>query len=115
MDRFDARHVVGWSIFGLSIIALAGGVAINRVLVAGVEATKARQLRAQRAISAVYARTSQWPKTERDAMLSTEDRERVEDAKITFRLNQIDATGHRALYIVFYGDHPMRVNVPERM
>ncbi len=115
MDGFDAKHVVGWSIFGLSILALSGAVAVNRVMVVGIQATKARQVQAQRAIQSVYGRTSHWPKDDHDTMLTADDHARVDAAKITFRLDQVDASGHRALYIVYYGDHPIRLSVPERM
>ena len=115
MDGFDARHIVGWSIFGIAIVALAGAVAINRILVIGIEATKARQTQAALAINTVYKRTQQWPQTDRDPILTDEDRSRVRAANATFRLDRIDSGGHRALYIVNFGDHPIRLNVPEQM
>jgi hypothetical protein len=115
MDGFDARHAVGWSIFGLTVIALAGGVAINRVLVAGIETTKALQTQAAQTISTVHQRTRRWPQSDRDPMMNDGDRSRVKAANLSFRLDKVDAAKHRALYIVYYNEHPFRLNVPERM
>ena len=114
MDGFDARHVVGWSIFGLSILALAGGVAINRVMVAGIEATKVRQTKTAQAISNVHRRTRQWPRSEQDPLLNDSDRSLMHEANATFRLDQVDAPAHRAFYIVRFGDHPFRLSVNEK-
>ena len=113
MDGFDAKHVVGWSIFGMAIIGLAGAIAINRVMVISIEATKARQTKTALAISTVHQRTSQWPLTDKDPMLTDEDRVRVRQANATFRLQRVDSSGHRAFYIVNFGDHAFRMNVPE--
>ena len=115
MDGFDARHLVGWSIFGMAIIGLAGAVAINRVMVVSIEATKLRQTRTAQAISTIHKRTNTWPKNDKDAMVNEDDRTRLKAVNATFRLHHVEANAHRALYIVNFGDHAFRLNVPERM
>lgn len=115
MDGFDARHVVGWSVFGMAIIGLAGAVAINRVMVISIEATKARQTKTAKAISDIHARTRIWPRSSQDKSLNDADREVLRSANATFRLDKVIGVGHRAYYIVNFGDHAFRLNVPERM
>lgn len=113
MDGIDARHAVGWSIFGLTIIALGGAVAANRVMVAGVEAAqKVRQTQAVRAISTVHQRTQQWPVSEKDPMLDDGDRSRVRESRATFKLVDIQPGPHRATYDLSYSGRSMRVSVP---
>ena len=115
MDGFDAKHVVGWSVFGMAIIALAGGIAINRVLVIGIEATKAKQVLAAQAISGIHRRTNTWPTNQADAMLTADDRDRLHAANATFRLQKVEAPAHRALYVVDYDGQIFRLTVPEKM
>ena len=114
MDGIDARHAVGWSIFGLAIIALAGALAANRVLVAGVQATtKTRQNQAVQVISSVRQRTLQWPKDERDPLLNDTDRSRVKSANVGFTLDEVNARTKRAFYYIRTGERRERMDVPE--
>jgi hypothetical protein len=114
MDGIDARHAVGWSIFGLAIIALAGALAANRVLVAGVQtATKNRQSQAVQVISSVRQRTQQWPKNETDPLLTAADRSRVKSARVGFRLDKVDVRARKAFYFVSVGERSVRLDVAE--
>jgi len=99
----------------MAIIGLAGAIGINRVMVVSIEATKARQTKTALAISSVHQRTSQWPLSDKDAMLTDEDRLRVRQANATFRLQRVDVRAHRAFYVVTFGDHSFRLNVPDEI
>jgi hypothetical protein len=111
----DGHHAVGWSVFGLAIIAVAGVLSVNHVLLAGIEATRARQTRAAQAISAVRQRTQQWPQTEKDPLLNEADRSRLKSVNVSFKLSQVDPEGHSASYSLRIGERRIRLDVPERM
>jgi|SRR5579885_1783271 len=109
------HHAVGYSVFALAVIAIAGALAANHVLLAGVEATNSKRSQAVQAIASVYERTRHWPANDRDAILTESDRSRLRAMDATFRLDTVEPSSHRALYFVKFGERNMRVGVPERM
>ena len=108
-------HPVGWSIFGLTIIALAGGIAINNVLAAGARTAVLEQReRTRSTISGVYRRTRQWPKSDQDPLLSADDRDKLHELGATFQLNSVAPPRHQATYDVHLGDRILQMDVPEQ-
>jgi hypothetical protein len=108
----SGHHAVGWSVFGLAIIAVAGALSVNHVLLAGVETIRSQQIQAVQAISAVRQRTQQWPASDHDPMLSSADRAKLRAVKATFRLDQIAGNGRHAFYFVKFGGRALRLDVP---
>ena len=108
-------HHAGYSIFGLAIIALAGGIYLNQVLVAGIKANNALHTAPAVTINAVYRRTKHWPQDERDSLLNDSERSYARTADFKFRLISVDPPAHRALYSVMFGKRTLRINIPEQM
>jgi hypothetical protein len=113
MAAVSGHHAVGYSIFGLAIVAIAGALAANHTLLAGIQTAKLQQTQAVQAISSVRGRTKQWPATQSDPMLNESERARIRAVNFTFKLDSVAAEDHKAYYFVIVGGRRIRVGVRE--